>query len=297
MSKSGLHVVIPVLNRWHQTRACLRRLLDQGQPPAGIVVVDHGSVDETAEGLATEFPGVVHLESDPEHWWTGASNAGIRTAMDRGASRIMLLNNDCLLGQGSLHRLLEHAEQNPDAVIAPVQRNTSGKVQVVTARTLFLLGFQTLIPPGSRRKAGNGKLLPTGMIVGGRGAIIPRTVFDRVGLFDEARLPHYGADHDFYLRCRKQGVPLRIAADAFVDIDETITTLAWGPGSLSLAQFLETLRRRRSHRNLRDLSTLFRLHYPIPGLWWVGVGLNLLRYTAVYVTARVARVFAPAGRK
>jgi GT2 family glycosyltransferase len=294
MSEFGLHVVIPVLNRWQQTRACLRKLLDQGQPPARIVVVDHGSVDETPAGLATEFPGVVHLESDPEHWWTGASNAGIRFAMDRGANRIMLLNNDCLLAPGSLLRLLEHAERNPGAVIAPVQRNTAGQVQVVTATTLFLLGFQTVIPPGSRRKAGNGKLLPTGLIVGGRGAIIPRPVLERVGLLDEARLPHYGADHDFYLRCRKRGVPLRIAADAYVDIDETKTTLARGLGSLGLARFLETLRSRRSHRNLRDLSTLFRLHYPIPGLWWVGVGLNLLRYTVAYIAARV---FASTGRK
>ena len=50
-----------------------------------------------------------------------------------------------------------------------------------------------------------------------------------------------------------------------------------------------TFRDRRSHRNLRDLSALFRRHYPIRGLYPLGVGLNLLRYSVLYAAGRLSR--------
>lgn len=38
-------------------------------------------------------------------------------------------------------------------------------------------------------------------------------VFETVGLFDEKNFPHNGADHDFYLQCRKNKIPLPIVLD------------------------------------------------------------------------------------
>ena len=92
-------------------------------------------------------------------------------------------------------------------------------------------------------------------------------MFTLLGLFDEEQLPHYGSDHDFYLRARRHGIPLYVATRAFVNIDNTRTTLADNPGTLSPAEFLHSLRSIRSHRNLRDVTALFRKHYPIPSLF------------------------------
>ena len=118
--------------------------------------------------------------------------------------------------------------------------------------------------------------------------LIPASVFERVGLLDEIRLPHYGSDHDFYLRCRNHGVPLYIALDAYVDIDEKSTTQASRLGEMNIAQFVDSLTNPRSHRNLKDLSALFKKHYPIKGLYLVGVVLNMLRYFATYLYKRLA---------
>jgi GT2 family glycosyltransferase len=297
MKTPSLFVVIPVLNRWDQTRRCLERLAGVRQPPTHIIVVDHGSTDGTRAGLMAHFPRVTYLEGDPAHWWTGATNAGIREALKRGAEYLILLNNDCYVKPDTLATLLGYAERNPGTIIAPVQRHLDdGTVCVVRASSCFLAGYPTMVLPWHSRHVGEPRLLRSRLIIGGRGVLIPRSVFERVGLFDDARLPHYGADHDFYLRCRRQGIPLYVAADATVELDSSHTTLATRLGSLSMNQFRETLARRRSHRNLHDLITLFRLHYPVPGLWWVGVGLNLARYILTYLAARGFRLLATRGK-
>jgi GT2 family glycosyltransferase len=297
MKTPSLFVVIPVLNRWDQTRRCLERLAGGRQPPTHIIVVDHGSTDGTRAGLMAHFPRVTYLEDDPAHWWTGATNAGIREALKRGAEYLILLNNDCYVKPDTLATLLDYAERHPGTIIAPVQRRLDdGAVCVVRASSCFLAGYPTLILPWHSRHVGEPRLLRSRLIIGGRGVLIPRSVFERVGMFDDARLPHYGGDHDFYLRCRRQGIPLYVAADATVELDSSHTTLATRLGSLSMNQFRETLTRRRSHRNLHALTMLFRLHYPVPGLWWVGVGLNLARYILTYLAARGFRLLATRGK-
>jgi len=291
-----IYVVIPVLNRWHQTRTCLQHLKSSTKKIFNIIIVDHGSTDDTTQALRDFYPEVMHIRADSSLWWAGATNIGLREAFKHGAEWIILLNNDCYVKPDTLTKLLSHAEHHPGAIIAPVQQHQNeGATSIVRAASCFLAGYPTVVLPWHARHVGEPRALRTRLIIGGRGVLIPRTVFDAIGMFDEARMPHYGADHDFYLRCRKRGVPLYVAADAMVELDCSHTTLATRLGSLTMRQFRETLTQRRSHRNLHDLATLFRLHYPIPGMWWVGVGLNLARYTLIYLAARSLRLFATRG--
>jgi GT2 family glycosyltransferase len=254
-----------------------------------VIVVDHGSTDGTRAGLRDEFPQVLRIPGNTAMWWTAATNLGIREALQRGATDIMLLNNDCYVDYETVARLKRHQIDAGEAVIAPVQRSLeSGKILTRRTATCFLLGFPTLLLPGrTLYRPQEHRLLSTPLIMGGRGVLIPISVLDKTGLLNETDLPRYGSDHDFFLRCRRLGIPLFIASDAVVDVESTSTTLATQYGKMSFQRFLATLRERRSHRNLRELTALFRLHYPIPGLYPLGVALNLLRYTVVYGTARI----------
>lgn len=294
MSTERVYVVIPVLNRWEQTRKCLAHLQDSSFTTLRIIVVDHGSTDGTAAGLKNEYPDVVRLRGSSDLWWSGATNLGVRAALDDGASLIMLLNNDCYVGRDTLEVLVRHSTAHPAAIISPVQRNMhSGEITTKRGGTLFLLGFSTLQLPGrSLYRPGTMDLSSTSLIIGGRGALVPAGVFEKVGLFNDVDLPHYGADHDFFLRCRKKGIAQYLALGTAVDIDETTTSTASELEHMTLRQFIDTFKSRRSHRNVRDLCSLFRLHYPIPGLYPVGVFLNMARYTAVYLFARMRRFVA-----
>lgn len=290
----NLYIIITDFNGYAQTRRCLEALRTSQYRDFTVLVVDHGTTGETCTGLTTEFPEVIQIAGSPELWWTGATNLGIRYALDRGAERIMLLNNDCYVTPGAIGTLVEQALAHPEAIIAPIQRDwRSGQVTTISPRSWFLLGFPTI--PGPQRLTAtimSKELLPVTLIGGGRGVIIPASLFSKLGLFDEEHLPHYYADHDFYLRARRQHIPLYVATRAFVDIDNTCTTLADNPGALTLAEFLYSLRSIRSHRNLRDVTALFRKHYPIPHLYLLGVGLYTGRYLVVYLVKRILFLLA-----
>ena len=289
-----IHIVIPVFNGWKQTEICLNALRASTYRNLEILVVDHGSTDETKEALPALYPEIIHVLGAATLWWTGATNLGIRTAITRGAETIMLLNNDCYVTPETIERLVSHAKEIDEAIIAPVQRDFfSKRVLCITASTCYLLGFPTFLRLGKNMSVlGEPRLLPTKLIIGGRGVLIPRSVFERMGMFDEVNLPHAGSDNDFYLRCRRQQVPLLIATDATVYVDNTRTTLAANLEQMDLKQFLQTLTDRRSHRNIRDLNTLFKLHYPIRGLHHLGVVLNLFRYFVLYGWKRLRRVLS-----
>ncbi|WP_431066292.1 hypothetical protein [Methylotuvimicrobium sp.] len=59
-------------------------------------------------------------------------------------------------------------------------------------------------------------------------------------MLDQESLPHYGTDHDFYLRARQQGVVLFIATHATAAIDNKRTSLAHDAGTLNGAKFLQS---------------------------------------------------------
>lgn len=282
-----LYIVIPDFNGWQQTEVCLRRLQQSAYTNFRAIVVDHGTDGKTAAGLHA-FPFCIPVRGDPDQWWSGATNLGIREALQRGARQVMLLNNDCFVTEATLASLLGHQREDAVRLVAPVQRDAeTGEVLVARAGTCFTLGFPTLVTPGMRRVPAQGsELLSTRLIVGGRGVVIPAAVFDTVGLFDEQALPHYGADHDFFLRCRDKGIPLFVAADASVHIDNTRTTAARNLGELSWRQFRSTLGDIRSHRNIAALRTLFKRYYPVRLLYPVGVFLNLGRYVLDYLAQK-----------
>lgn len=278
-------VVIPSYDYWAQTRRCLESFAGSGYRDIKIIVVDHGATDETKKGLE-KFPQVMRIAADTSLWWTGATNVGIRAALQHGAQAIMLLNADCCVSPDTVQTLLRHQAANPGAVIAPLQRDMSDRsIFPYYAVTCFAFGFPTLMLPVVFRHQKK-PLVPVRLILGGRGVLIPAQVLARLGLLDEETLPHYGSDHDFYLRCRRNGIPLFVATDAEVYVDNSRTTLASAYGNMSWRQFRESLQDRRSHRNLRDLAALFKRYYPIKGLHYVGIALNLIRYALVYVWYR-----------
>jgi GT2 family glycosyltransferase len=219
---------------------------------------------------------------------------GIRWAIEEGARYIMLLNNDCYVAEDAIEQLIERFDGKAEQIIAPLQISAhTGEELAGKVTTCFTLGFPTLVLPWMKGlRDQSDELVSTRLIVGGRGVVIPCTVFDEVGFFDEANLPHYGADHDFYLRCRQAKIELAIAPSAIVSVDETKTTVSKNLQDMTFAQFISSFKDTRSHRNLEMLTTLFKRYYPVKSLYLVGLFLNVSRYFLSYLVARLAGRFA-----
>lgn len=287
----GLWVVIPVFNAWETTRKCLSALMASDFREFHVVVVDHGTDNETADGMAREFPGYVRVSGSPELWWAGATNLGIRHAIASGARIVMLLNNDAFIEKNTIGNLLECSGRVPDAIVAPVQvSDKSGEVLFVGLRHLISLGFVGL--PGPRRitpEMQRERLLAVPMIGGGRGVIVPVEVIENVGLLDDVALPHYYSDNDFYIRCKKSGVGLYVCLDSHVRLDESSTSIAHEYENLTTKEFFASFHDPRSHRNLKYLKAFFRKHYPVRSMYLIGCWLSVARYMAMYAIKRTIR--------
>lgn len=289
----SIAIIITDFNGFSRTRRCLKALQASIFTNFTVVVVDHGTCNETRDNLVENFPDVIRLTGSSELWWTGATNIGIRYALTSGADAIMLLNNDCYVTPDTIGELVAAWTTNQEAIIAPIQRDwQTGAIVTIVPRSLFLLGFPSMtsrqrLTPDMQKK----QLLSTKIIAGGRGALFHASIFLTLGLFDEKYLPHYWADHDFYLRARKKGYLLNVATKAFVDVDSSHTTIADNSGALTFRQWLQSLSSYRSHRNLAHVSELFRRHYPLKHMHLIGVALYTVRYGFLYLLRRTIFLF------
>lgn len=206
-------VVIPVHNRKKFTEQCLRSLQKQTCPADQIIVVNDGSTDGTKEMLAGEFPDVRIVEGDGNLFWTAAINRGIRQALAFQADYVLTLNNDTVAFPDFVERMLSGAKKAPNALLGALDIDAiSGKpyyggeiVDWKWSSSKFLLSHL-------KKEEQNG--LHEVSLFPARGLLIPCGVFEKIGLFEEKRLPHYMADYDFTLLAKRNGFKIYCNYDA-----------------------------------------------------------------------------------
>ena len=81
-----------------------------------VIVVDNGSTDGSVAAIAQKFPDFAVIETGKNIGF-GANNIGISRALQAGADYVLLLNNDTWVDPECFSRLLQVAEENPQAGI------------------------------------------------------------------------------------------------------------------------------------------------------------------------------------
>lgn len=197
-------IVIPVHNRVEFTRNCLNSLRQQIIRADLIIVVDDGSTDGTKEVLRHDFPEVLVLQGDGNLFWTAAVNLAIRHALSLGAEYVLTMNNDTIASRDFVSKMLEGARKKPDALLGALDINEITRKPYYggeifswrSGKSQFLLDT---LSKDQQRGLHEVSLFPA------RGLLIPKVVFETIGLFEEKRLPHYMADYDFTQQARKRG--------------------------------------------------------------------------------------------
>jgi GT2 family glycosyltransferase len=114
-------VVIVIWNGRDDTVECLESFRTDVYPNREIIVVDNGSSDDSVAVLKASFPEVRILQTGKNLGFTGGNNVGIRHAIESGAKYVYLITNDSLVEPDAIEKLVEAAEENPDAgLVAPV---------------------------------------------------------------------------------------------------------------------------------------------------------------------------------
>ena len=107
----GLSLLIVVLHYsgLDDTLECLVSLGRQSYGDAHTVVIDNGSADKPGPRIAADHPWVEVIELAENRGWSGGNNAGIGVAIAGNYDVVCLLNNDTVLPDGAVERLMATA--------------------------------------------------------------------------------------------------------------------------------------------------------------------------------------------
>ncbi|MEW6397730.1 MAG: glycosyltransferase [Bacillota bacterium] len=208
-------IVLPCCNGVGYTRACIESIFAHTDWPFELIVVDNGSRDGTARylcDLAATYENVRVVTNKDNLGFGVGCNQGM--ALARGEYAV-LLNNDTVVTEGWLPRLIAHAQADSQTGIVGPRSNWVAGLQLV-ARTSYgsdLAGLADFAHRWQRTNYGRRRYVDriTGLCM-----LVKREVLQRMGGFD----PRFGIgnfeDDDYCLRARMAGYSVSIADDVFI---------------------------------------------------------------------------------
>ena len=208
-----IFIVIPVYNRINFTKKCLNSIKQQTYQNYRVVVIDDGSTDGTAALLAEEFPEVHVIQGNGKLWWTAATNLGVLYALEKQADYILTLNNDTIVPDDFLDKMMDWAVKTPNSLLgafawdADTQQPVYGG-EIINWKWANSKQLLDILPKDQWQGLHEVTHFP------GRGLLIPAEVFHRIGLFDQKHFPHYAADYDFTHRAIRAGFKVYCNYDA-----------------------------------------------------------------------------------
>jgi GT2 family glycosyltransferase len=224
-----IHIIIPVHNRWPETRRCLASLETQTFRDIAVYVVDDGSTDGTAESIAKDFPSVRVIEGSGNLWWTGAMRVGVEFVRQTATKNdyVMSLNNDVLLATDTLSRLHDFVARNPRSIANALSVDDGDRDTVIASGSRMLSWVLNIsIHPFRGRSYANIEEGPVQVdMLTGRSTLYPIAVFEQSGNFDSERFPHYAGDVEFTVRARRNGWRLFLVPAAVVYLNQRTTGL------------------------------------------------------------------------
>ncbi len=211
-----LSIIIVSWNVCEELIACLHSI--RRHPPGvpyEVLVVDNHSADDTARRLRSEFPSVRLFVNPRNLGFAAANNIGIRQA---AGEYLLLLNPDTIVFEKALGRLLDFVESGKEiGLCGPKLLNADHSLQrsvrefptfrSILYRYTFLQYLGIFRRHHQRCMAAKFDYTQTQSVdqVMGAAMMIPRKVFDTIGLLDESFFMYY-EEVDFCRRVREAGL-------------------------------------------------------------------------------------------
>lgn len=212
-------VIVPCYNYALYVGDAIRSILSQNYPEFELIVVDDGSVDDSAEVIEKalsgwkEYPGVSRVEfiRQPNQGVSAAVNSGLKSALGK---YVATFDADDLMPQGRLRLQVQHMEGNPEVGCVggiAVRIDETGKKlpKKNKDRNIKRYSFDAA--------------LESALVVGGGMALFRKEALDRVGGYDPE------------IKIQDFQITLKVAAsDFFIDVlPDVVTYYRKHEGSLS----------------------------------------------------------------
>lgn len=201
-------------NDW--IRKCLDSL-DKSTVTATTIVIDNDSKDDTVDFIKQNYKHVVCLPQNKNLGFGQANNIGIKYALDNNTDYILLLNQDAVIGEDSIEKMIKAS--NGTALVSPVQRNGDGTKLDIVFNQKISDSNQNIIEQALINKNVD-NICKIGF-VSAACWLIPITIIKNVGGFNPLFF-HYGEDDNYHQRVSFHGFNTLLATDAFINHDRTM---------------------------------------------------------------------------
>ena len=268
------------------TLLAVRSIAASRMPVSDIVVVDQASDGSCRRALDGVGADLVLLEQRANLGFPAGANVGIRVALERGATHVLLVNSDVILPPDTTAALVESLAGHPGAgIAAPVLLSRARPGVIASAGMTYAPRSGRMRHPGAGRPydaAAAPRWIEVDGVSGGV-MLVEASVFARLGLLPEEYFFSF-EDLAFCLRARDAGIRCGIAGHAVAYHEGARTMGAGSPRRLYFAA-----------RNHLHLASGVPAGGPLTAALRSAsiVGLNLahaVRAPGAHLTARVGAV-------
>lgn len=239
------------------TIRCLNslKLLLEGETRFETILVDNGSTDNSVGQISLNYPGLTIVESKKNLGFASGNNLGIKRALKKDFSHLLLLNNDTQIIDGAM--LDKLVEDGHDLVSPSIKFSKDGSDYVDFGGMVdWVKGRNTHL---EYRVGAVPKHTSPAEYLSGTCLMIKIEVFGRIGLLDEGYFLYY-EDVDFCLRAHKAGFSLAVCPETEIYHQLSASSNKLGKEKIKILA--------ASHRR-------FFLHHLSPVFWPLAAGYNL----------------------
>lgn len=186
---------------------CLKSVYRIDYSNLEVVVVDNNSKDGSFESAQASFQKFHFIRNNRNLGFSAGNNVAIRWALEKMADYIFLLNNDAIIKEGALKKMIHSAEKDAvTGIFSPViYKNEDEREIWFSGGRINWIKMRTEHITSSKKTE----------YITGCAMLIKKEVFSKIGLFNEDYFLYY-EDADFSWRARRAGFGLRIIPEASV---------------------------------------------------------------------------------
>ncbi len=275
MNFPNVSIIILNWNGKNDTIECLESLKKITYPNYTVIVVDNGSEGDDIDLLRKKFGDYIHvIENDKNYEFAEGNNIGIRYALRKGTSYILLLNNDTVVDPGFLNELIKIAESDKQiGMVGPkiYFYDTPDKIWF-THQTIDLWRCKIQNVGLGESDGGQYNSLQEVDCISGCAMLVKREIIEKVGMLDPGYLSYY-EDTDWCIRIKKNGYKMVYVPKARLWHKGSSSTGGTGGGCNSYGSLFRAQRRGRNRLLLMRKNANFRhwLVFPFFAL------INLIR--------------------
>ena len=215
-----VYIVLINYNGFDDTIDCVESIRGNKYKNYKIVIVDNHSTDDSQEKLKDTYSAssdVILILSDANLGFSGGNNLGIKRAIEDKADYVMLLNNDTIIDERCIERLVSKSKQHEDSAFI------TGKIlYYYEPKKIWFAGGEYEAHKGSGRHFGVGEI-DRGQFneekelsfVCGCLVLMSRKCVESVGLMPEEYFL-YGEDTAYSLEVTRKGLKIFYEPEAVI---------------------------------------------------------------------------------